>query len=256
MPIVVKIGGSTLGEGDTTLEDLSALQEREEVPVVVHGGGKEIDRWLKRLGVSSSFVDGLRVTDEAVLEVVVAVLAGIVNQSLVAQLNAKGGRAVGLTGIDACLMEAEVRRPELGQVGEITKVNDGLLWLTLRRGYIPVIAPIGIDCARGTPLNINGDTAAGEIARAVEAQRLIFLTDVPGIVDKGGEVVPELSASEARRLVESGVASGGMLPKIEACLRSGATCRIVDGRQPHALLREMAGDMAGTTVVGEGGEGD
>ncbi|MDP6100125.1 MAG: acetylglutamate kinase [Dehalococcoidia bacterium] len=253
MPIVVKIGGSTLGEGDTTLEDLAALQRREESPVVVHGGGKEINRWLDRLGVQSSFVDGLRVTDEAVLEVVLAVLAGTVNKGLVAQLIARGGRAVGLSGIDTCLLEAEVRRPELGQVGEITRVDDGMLWLALRQGYIPVIAPIGVDCVRGTPLNINADTAAGEIARAMKAQRLIFLTDVPGIVDRGGEVIPELTAAEARRLVESGVASGGMLPKIEACLRSGATCRIIDGRRPHALLREVDGDMAGTTVAGENG---
>jgi acetylglutamate kinase len=138
-------------------------------------------------------------------------------------------------------------------VGEITRVDDGMLWLALRQGYIPVIAPIGVDCVRGTPLNINADTAAGEIARAMKAQRLIFLTDVPGIVDRGGEVIPELTAAEARRLVESGVASGGMLPKIEACLRSGATCRIIDGRRPHALLREVDGDMAGTTVAGENG---
>ena len=172
---------------------------------------------------------------------------------LVARINAQGGRAVGLSGIDGSLLEAEARRPELGRVGEITRVNDGVLYLTLRRGYIPVIAPIGIDRARGTALNINADTAAGDIARTLEARQLIFLTDVPGILDRGGQLIPELAAAEARRLMLSGVASGGMLPKIEACLRSETTCRIIDGRQPHALLRELAGEMAGTRVRGEKG---
>ena len=178
-PVVVKIGGSTLGSHDTTMEDLVTLQRKGVPLVVVHGGGKLASEWLVKEGVSSEFIRGKRVTDAHTLRVVVGVFAGVVNKELVAAISALGGLAIGLSGVDGNLLEAETREPELGYVGEVVKVNVELLKSIIDGGYIPVIAPIGIKSsdgtkARGTLLNINADDIAGEIAATLEAERLIF----------------------------------------------------------------------------------
>jgi acetylglutamate kinase len=257
--ILVKIGGATLGSHDTTLEDIVALQ-REGLPmVVVHGGGKLITEWLAKQSIPSHFIRGERVTDEATLDVVIAVLAGLVNKELVAAINKRGGRAVGISGVDGHLIQSEVGNPEMGRVGRVTRVDMTLLKALLDAGYVPVIAPIGLDIdanAVGTAaLNINADLVAGEIAVAMGAQRLIFLTDVAGICDRQGNLIPGLSPAQAEELIASGVASGGMIPKVRSCLRalSGkATACIIDGRKPHALLQEVRGANVGTTMRAAG----
>jgi len=255
--IVIKIGGSTLGNHDTTLVDLVALQQRGELPVVVHGGANVVTEWLDRLEIPVSFVRGRRVTDAKTLKVVIAVLAGLVNKELVASIESLGGRALGLTGIDGGLFEAHIEDPEMGYVGEVVRVNTALLEATLEARFIPVIAPLGLQAPPGTEengfvLNLNGDTVAGEIAAAIAAQRLVFLTDVAGISDSSGELVQHLSPEEANTILATGVATGGMIPKIEACLRALSTVpmtRIIDGRVSHALLQEMDGEGEGTTIA-------
>ena len=255
--IVVKLGGSTLGSHDTTLEDLVTLQQRGRRLVVIHGGGNVVSEWLRRLDIPFTFVRGTRVTDAKTLEVVVAILAGLVNKELVASVEALGGRAVGLTGIDGALFEAEIKNAEMGYVGEIVKVNLTSLEALLEAGFIPVVAPLGLQAPPRTQenefmLNLNGDTVAGEIAAALAAEKLIFLTDVAGIRDSSGQLLQRLSPEEAKALVTTGVASGGMIPKVEACLRALTAVpvtRIIDGRLPHALLREIEGKGDGTTIA-------
>lgn len=250
-PIVVKLGGSLLGSGDTSLEDLARLQGQGYPLVAVHGGGRELTRWLERLGLRSQFIDGLRVTDEASLPVVVAVLAGLVNKELVAAINRHGGRAIGLSGIDGNLLEAVREREELGFVGRIVKVHTGPILELLEKGYLPVISPLGVEKETGTPLNINADTAAGEIAAALSAERLIFLSDIPGVLGRDGQPLSTLTPEEAARLKEEGVISSGMIPKLEAgfrALKSGTLCRIINGRQPHTLLQELGGGAPGTSL--------
>lgn len=255
--IVIKLGGSTLGSHDTTLADLVTLQRRGVPVVVIHGGANVVTEWLRRLSISSKFVRGLRVTDTETLKVVVAILSGLVNKELVAAIQALGGRAVGLSGIDGSLLGARVKDPELGHVGDVTEVNPRALQAVLAAGFIPVVAPL---CYQSPPepgdhgfmLNVNGDTAAGRLAAALGAEKLIFLTDVAGIMEGSQGLVPRLSRREAQAMLASGVASGGMIPKIEACLAAlpavGMT-RIIDGRAPHALIREVEDGMEGTTIA-------
>lgn len=259
--IVIKIGGSTLGSHDTSLQDIVHLQQKGQPVVVVHGGGKTVTDWLDKMGVSSKFVRGLRVTDAAMLQVVVAVLAGLVNKELVTELNGFGGRALGLSGVDGALIEARLKNAEMGLVGEIVKINTEPLEVALKAGYVPVVAPPGYQppsASGGSPaaiLNVNGDTAAAEIAAALKASKLIFLTDVAGVLDSSGKVLPQLYPHEVQQLIASGVASAGMVPKLEACLRaveSVPLSRIIDGRQPHALLAEAEGRGGGTTILPEG----
>ena len=254
---VVKLGGATLGSHDTALEDMVGLQRQGKSLVVVHGGGKLITEWLTKQNISSRFVRGERVTDRATLEVVTAVLAGLVNKEIVAAISNLGGRAVGISGVDGALIEGRIGDKEKGYVGALARVNTALLEALLKSGFIPVVAPVGLNSfdrpANAPPtLNFNADIVAGEIAAAIIAERLIFLTDVEGITDQSGEVLPQLSPGEAEALVASGVASGGMIPKIKACLRAlsntSTTC-IIDGRQPHALLREIEGAGGGTTII-------
>ena len=257
--IVVKLGGATLGSHDTAIEDMVELQKQGKSLVVVHGGGKLITEWLSKQGISSRFVRGERVTDEATLEVVTSVLAGLVNKEIVARINDLGGRAVGISGVDGSLIQAKIKDRELGYVGMIVKINLALLEAILPSGYIPVVAPIGlhsVDKPDGAPpvLNINADAVAGEIAAAIGAESLILLTDVDGICDQSGKLLPGLSPGEAEALMVSGVISGGMIPKVEACLRAlstTSTTSIIDGRQPHALLREIEGQGVGTTIKGD-----
>jgi acetylglutamate kinase len=256
---VVKIGGSTLGNHDTTIDDIVALQQQGEPPVVVHGGGKLITEWLKKLGLSSSFVRGERVTDAPALEVVTSVLAGLVNKDIVASIIDQGGQAAGISGVDGALIEGKIAEPEKGYVGVAVKVNTGIIQALLQAGFIPVIAPVGLNTEErpaGTPntLNFNADVVAGEIAAALGAERLVFLTDVAGILDKSGKLLPKLSSNEAQALLASGVASGGMIPKVQACLRALSTARttcIVDGREPHALIKTLQGEYSGTTIAAE-----
>ena len=231
-PIVVKIGGSTLGSEDTTLEDVVALRKRGERVIVVHGGGSMISDWLERLDVPSVFIDGLRSTNEEALDVVIAVLRGVVNTHFVAAIERLGGRAVGLSGVDGGLIQARRRDERLGYVGEVIGVDREALRPALESGAVPVIAPIGLE-PPGQPLNINADTVAGEIARAVGASLLVFLTDVEGVMDGHGRLIEELDAGEAATLRENGTVAGGMIPKIDAGLRAGGTgrCR-ARGRRP------------------------
>ncbi|MCJ7669162.1 MAG: acetylglutamate kinase [Dehalococcoidia bacterium] len=259
--IVVKIGGSTLGNHDTTLEDLVELQKQGKSLVVVHGGAKVTTEWLARLDIPTSFVNGLRVTDAETLKVVTAALGGLVNKELVVAIQALGGKAAGLSGCDGNLLWASVKSLELGYVGEIVAVDPTLLKLLLNAGYMPVVAPISFGSVEGkvTLLNVNGDTAAGEIAAALATEKLVFLTDVDGIHNGSGKAIPRLNLAEAKNMLASGVASGGMIPKIEASLRALTTTkfvRIIDGRAAHALRDDIAGrarqtKSRGTTIVSE-----
>ncbi len=248
--IVVKVGGSTWDSRDAALDDIVALQREGQRVVVVHGGGDMLSRWLDVHGVESRFVDGLRVTDEDALPVAVAVLAGLVNKQLVAGINALGGKAVGLSGADgACLVA--LRRPELGYVGEVERVEAALLDSLLDRGYLPVLAPIGVESGRAQLLNINADTVAGEVAIALDADVLAFLTDVPGVLDSDGRTLERLSAAEVESLVADGTVSRGMLPKVEACVKAsaaGCAALIIDGRQEGAIRSALRGQVGGTRV--------
>jgi len=254
--IVVKIGGSTFGSHDTTIEDIVKLQQQGNSLIIVHGGGNLLSEWLSRQGIATRFVHGERVTDESTLEVATAVLAGLANKEMVAAINSAGGRAVGISGVDGALIQGRVKDKDLGYVGAVVKVATALLEVLLKAGYIPVVSPMSMnafDKARGAPqiLNVNGDQVAGEIAAAISAERLVFLTDVAGISDQSGKLLSGLSLDEAEALINSGVASGGMIPKIKACLRAlvgTSITRIIDGRQPHALLGELEGQGGGTTI--------
>jgi len=253
---VIKIGGSTLGEHDSTVQDLAALQKNGINPVVVHGGGSVISEWMSKQGVRPVFKDGLRVTDEEGLKIVVAVLAGLVNKELVVSLTAAGARAVGVSGADGGMLKARVKSPDLGYVGAMTDVDASPIRALLAEGCIPVIAPVAVGVSDepdrpGFLLNINADTAAGEIARAMGAERLIFLTDVEGVLDRSRRLIPRLTKRQADDLKNSRVIAGGMIPKIEACLRAlerGAVSQIIDGRRPGALSDSMNGKPIGTRI--------
>ncbi|MEW6034770.1 MAG: acetylglutamate kinase [Chloroflexota bacterium] len=253
--IVVKLGGSTLGSHDTTLEDLVTLQRGGISAIVVHGGGRLATEWLKKHGVEARFVKGLRVTDAETLRVVAAVLAGLVNKELVAAIQRLGGKAIGLCCADGGIVQAEVKDAELGYVGEVAQVNTEALEVLLAAGYMPVIAPLSLLVPGDREVllaNVNGDTVAGALAAAMNAERLVFLTDVAGIYDSEGKVVPRLTAADAGALMSSGAVVSGMLPKLESCLKALSAVdavRVVDGRVPHALVLEVEGKGAGTTVV-------
>jgi len=254
---VIKIGGSTFGSEDTTIEDIAALQKKKHLMVVVHGGGNIITDWLKREKINSKFVRGERVTDLPSLAVVTAVLAGLVNKDITAAINIHGGRAVGISGVDGGLIESRVKDKDLGYVGSVEKVNTDLLEMLLKAGYVPVISPVSLyamDRQSDDPgvINVNPDPVAGEIAMAVKAKKLVYLTDVEGIKDKFGKVLPQVTKTEAEELITSLVIVGGMIPKVNACLeaiKTGTVVRIIDGRKPHVLLKELECGDGGTTVV-------
>ncbi|MEX0749774.1 MAG: acetylglutamate kinase [Dehalococcoidia bacterium] len=254
--IVVKLGGSTLGAHDTSLRDIADARRKGRRIVVVHGGGATISAWLERAGVQARFVGGLRVTDAATLEIVVAVLAGVVNKQLVAELAGLGAPAIGLSGADSLILQARPYDEALGFVGKIHRVNPYPIEELLRLGYLPVIAPIAIDTGDATKpqlLNTNADTAAGEIAAALGAGMLVFLTDVEGVLDDAKRLLPRLAIDDAKSLIASGVAAGGMIPKIEAAVRAstaGAATRIVNGTSAGALASVLAGNGGGTTIGG------
>ena len=253
---VVKIGGSTLGSHDTTLDDLVDMQKSGEKIVVVHGGGKTISEWMERQGVRPKFVDGLRVTDSVSLEIVVAVLTGLINKNLVAEINIRGGDAIGLSGADGGMVKATINNPELGYVGSVNSINTNAINSALNSNYIPIIAPVGLDETKkpgddGALLNINADTVAGNISAALKAEKMIFLTDVEGIMDSSKRLLPRITRRQADSLVRSNIISGGMLPKIEACISAldgGAVSQIIDGRKPGALKEAAAGEKLGTRI--------
>lgn len=250
--IVVKMGGSTMDSDQTVLEDVATLKRLGINPVLVHGGGPEISDWMRRIDKKPQFVEGLRVTDQETLDIASMVLRGKVNAELVARLNALGVSAVGLCGADASLFQAVQRDRRLGYVGEVVRVDLRLLGLLTAQGYLPVVAPIALG-ESGQLLNVNGDTAAGELAAALCAEKLIFFTDVAGIQDREGRVLSQLTVMEAEELITSGTATGGMIPKVRACIKALTTVgrtHIIDGRVPHALLRELFTDAGvGTMIV-------
>ena len=253
MTIVIKIGGSILGDNDTSLQDIVHLAQTGKRPVVVHGGGAMITDWLDRLNVDTNFVNGLRATNSEALEVVIAILRGVVNTTLVAQLTQAGGRAVGISGVDNALIQAEQYDPDLGLVGKITKINNDLLSPLLDNNIIPVIAPIGIETL-SQPLNINADTVAGEIAASINAEKLVFLTDVAGILDESGSLVSMLTIQMSNTLKEDGILKGGMIPKVDAgfiAARAGTIVHIINGTIAYSLQQLIDGNLSGTTIRGE-----
>ncbi len=265
---VIKYGGHAMGNAalsETFAQDIVLLKTVGINPVVVHGGGPQIGRMLERLKIQSEFIDGLRVTDKAAVEIVEMVLSGTINKEIVTAINQAGGQAVGISGKDGHLIQARklqrtTRDPDsniekvldLGFVGEPAQVNPDIIHRLTASDMIPVVAPIGID-AEGHTYNINADTAAGAIASSIGACKLMMLTDVPGVLDNTGELISELNAEEARALIRDGVISGGMIPKIETCIaaiqRPGASAHILDGRIPHVLLLETFTDHGASTML-------
>jgi acetylglutamate kinase len=266
--IVVKYGGHAMSEdalSDAFGHDIALLKLVGVNPIVVHGGGPQINRMLGRLHIQSDFVDGLRVTDAAMVEVIEMVLSGSVNKQVASLINRAGALAVGISGKDGGLIKArkmtrvvqdrethEERALDLGFVGEPEDIDPRALYALLGSGLIPVIAPIGVGKG-GETYNINADTAAGAIASAVNATRLLMLTDVPGVLDEDRKLIPELTATEARRLIAEGQITGGMIPKVETCLkavREGAKAAVIlDGRVPHACLLELFTRSGSGTLI-------
>ncbi len=268
--IVVKYGGAAMETGvpEHFAQDIVLMKQTGIDPVIVHGGGPQIGSMLKRLSIATEFVDGLRVTDAAAIEVVEMVLTGAINKQIVSGINAAGGRAVGVSGKDGNLVVARklerdridpatgVREAlDLGFVGEPETVNPEVLKTIMRSDLIPVIAPIGVG-RKGETYNINADTVAGAVAGAMTAARLILLTDVEGVLDRDGKLISRLTVSQARTLIADGTISGGMIPKIETAIEaveSGVHAAVIlDGRIPHVLLLELFTEHgAGTLITAE-----
>lgn len=268
--IVVKYGGHAMENGvsENFAQDIVLMKMTGIDPIVVHGGGPQIGHMLGRLQIPSTFVDGLRVTDKAAIEVVEMVLTGTINKQIVTGINAAGGRAVGISGKDGNLVVAkklermkmdpktlQSRPVDLGFVGEPEKVNGEVLRTIINSDLIPVVAPIGVG-AKGETYNINADTVAGAVAGAMSAARLLLLTDVEGVLDRDGKLIPKLTVAEARMLITDGTISGGMIPKIETAIdavEAGVSAAVIlDGRIPHVLLLELFTEHgAGTMIVKE-----
>ena len=259
--VVVKYGGNAMINEklkQQVMEDIVLLWLIGIKIVLVHGGGPEISDLMTRLGKKAEFVDGLRVTDKETVDIVQMVLAGKVNKTLVNLLEMKGGRAMGISGMDGRLIEAEIKDERLGYVGKITNVNITPINDLLEKGYIPVVSTVGCD-RQGNSFNINGDTAAAFIAGALKAERLIMMTDIAGILrdrDDPSTLIPDVTIDEAEKLKAEGVVSGGMVPKVDCCvqaLKKGVeNVVIMDGRVPHSILMEILTDEgAGTMVMGE-----
>ena len=267
--VVVKYGGHAMTDEalrHSFARDMVLLKCVGVHPVIVHGGGPQIDATMKRMGIQAQFVAGLRVTDAETMDIVEMVLGGKLNKEIVALINLHGGQAVGLSGKDANLIVATKKRlyrsltpggpPELidiGQVGEVKTINTAIIDVLGSQGFIPVIAPTGVG-EQGESYNINADTVAGDIAAALQAEKLLFLTDVAGILDRDKKLLPTLNPDEIRTLKQDGVIDGGMLPKVDACLHAMihgvAKAHIIDGRVPHAVLLELfTARGVGTEIV-------
>ena len=250
--LVIKLGGSALEHQRAILQDIIWLRALGAYPVLVHGGGPYINEWLSKLNVPIRFEHGLRVTDARTLEVVRMVLLGQVNQGLVLLAAQLGGKAIGLSGTDGGMVCARIADERLGFVGEIESVDPTLVHVLIDQGYIPIVAPLG-QGPEGVCLNINADLVAAHLASALQAEKLIFLSNVQGICHRDGSLISELTAADAQQLLEEGVISGGMIPKVSACLNAldvVPRMHIVDGREPHVLVRELFTDQgAGTMIV-------
>ena len=268
--IVVKYGGNAMTGGGTDdfSQDIVLMKQTGIDPVVVHGCGPQIDAMLKKLDIHSRFIDGLRVTDEAAVEVVEMVLTGSINKHIVTAINAAGGRAVGLSGKDGNMVVArklaltrtdsvtgKTTVEDLGFVGEPASVNPEVLYTMMKSEIIPVIAPIGVG-PKGETYNINADTVAGAVAGAVKAERLVLLTDVEGVLDKDKKLIPHLTVAEARDLIANGTISGGMIPKIRTAIEAveaGVRAAVIlDGRIPHVLLLELFTEHGAGTLITAG----
>ncbi|MEM6489059.1 MAG: acetylglutamate kinase [Pseudomonadota bacterium] len=267
--VVVKFGGHAMGEPEAMAgfaRDIVLMKQCGVNPVVVHGGGPQINAMLRRLEIATEFRDGLRVTTAEMVDVVEMVLSGSINKRITAEINAQGGRAVGLSGKDGGLMvcrrvERTVRDPDshieqvvdLGFVGEPAEVNPALLTSLVAADFIPVIAPVGAGAHPGETFNVNGDTAAGAIAAALRAKRLILLTDVAGVKNREGDVLSNLSIADTQALIADATVSGGMIPKVEtaiAAVHGGVEASVIlDGRAPHAVLLELFTEQGAGTII-------
>ncbi len=259
--VVIKYGGNAMINEtlkQQVMEDIALLWLIGVKVVLVHGGGPEISDTMKKLGKEAKFVDGLRVTDKETVDIVQMVLAGKINKTLVNLIQMKGGHAVGLSGIDGGIIEATMKNEALGYVGTITKIRPQPINDLLEKNYIPVISTVASD-RQGNTYNINGDTAAARIAGALNAERLIMMTDIAGILidkDDPSTLIPHITVEEARKLYDSGVISGGMIPKVDCCidaLEHGVdNVVIMDGRIPHSILMELLTDEGAGTMVMKG----
>ena len=259
--VVIKYGGNAMINEELkqqVMEDIALLWLIGVKVVLVHGGGPEISQTMKRLGKEAVFIDGLRVTDRETVDIVQMVLAGKINKTLVNLIQMKGGHAVGLSGIDGGILEAKVKDERLGFVGEITKVRTQPITDLLEKNYIPVVSTVASD-RQGNTYNINGDTAAAYLAGALGAERLIMMTDIAGILmdkDAPSTLIPSITVSEAKKLYDQGVISGGMIPKVDCCIEAlehGVNnVVIMDGRIPHSILMELLTDEGAGTMVMKG----
>ena len=259
--VVIKYGGNAMINEELkqqVMEDIALLWLIGVKVVLVHGGGPEISDTMKKLGKQAVFIDGLRVTDKETVDIVQMVLAGKINKTLVNLIQMKGGHAVGLSGIDGGILEAKVKDERLGFVGEVTKVRPQPIWDLLEKNYIPVISTVAGD-RQGNTYNINGDTAAAYLAGALGAERLIMMTDIAGILrdkDDPATLIPHITVSEAKKLYDEGVISGGMIPKVDCCIEAlehGVNnVVIMDGRIPHSILMELLTDEGAGTMVMKG----
>ena len=259
--VVIKYGGNAMINEELkqqVMEDIVLLWLIGVKVVLVHGGGPEINELMQKLGKKAEFVDGLRVTDKETVDIVQMVLAGKVNKTLVNLLEKKGGKAMGISGMDGMLIEAKIRDERLGYVGDITRIHIKPVEDLLEKGYIPVISTLGCD-RDGNAYNINGDTAAAYIAGAINAERLIMMTDIAGILrdkDDPSTLIADVTISEAEQLKKDGIVSGGMIPKVDCCIeainKGVKNVVIMDGRVPHSILMEILTDEgAGTMVMGD-----
>ena len=259
--VVIKYGGNAMVNPqlkEQVMEDIALLWLIGVKVVLVHGGGPEINETMERLGKKAVFVDGLRVTDKETVDIVQMVLAGKINKTLVNLIQMKGGHAVGLSGIDGGIIEAKVKNEALGYVGQITKIRTQPITDLLEKNYIPVISTVASD-RQGNTYNINGDTAAAYIAGALDAERLIMMTDIAGILmdkDDSSTLIPQITVEEAKKLYDSGIISGGMIPKVDCCIEAinhGVKhVVIMDGRIPHSILMELLTDEGAGTMVMKG----
>ena len=254
--VVVKFGGNAMGDADAMAEfarDIVLMKQVGMNPVVVHGGGPMINEMLDKLGIKSEFIRGKRVTDQATVEVVEMVLTGLVNKRIVQAIMDEGGRAVGLSGKDDDLMVAEADDPELGFVGRPVEMNVQVLRDLYGAGIIPVVAPVATGMDMLETFNVNGDTAAGAIAGALKADRLLLLTDVPGVKDANGDVVTQLTPDQIRGMIADGTISGGMIPKVETALKAiddGVRAVVIlDGRLPNASLLELFTEHGAGSII-------
>ena len=267
--VVIKFGGHAMGDealAAAFAKDIVYLKQSGVNPIVVHGGGPQIASMLSRLNIKSDFVQGLRVTDKATVQVVEMILAGLINKDIVSSINRQGGKAVGICGKDANLMIAKkitelpdpstnvVSKVDIGFVGDPLEVNPHIVDVISKSDLIPVIAPVGIS-REGETLNINADSFASALAARLQAKRLLLLTDVEGVLDKDGQLIAELTINEARELIRNGTISGGMIPKLEGCIEvveAGVEAVvIINGKVPHAVLLELLTNHGAGTLVGQ-----